>query len=294
MMMANGTESADGTARRQTRIHRLIEDQVVVLIPGCHDALSAAIVEKTGFSAGIISGSALSASLLGKPDIGLLTQPEMAETTRLICAAAPHIPFIADADTGGGNALNVQRTVKDLIAAGAAGCFLEDQEWPKKCGRCLKPFSSNYYSSFVSIIKVNGHMPGKKVIPADEHAAKNSSCKRSYWGFRLFSWWLGPMPDLLMVSQKPFRGLIFTWRRDTHSYEDCLSRSKSKRKGYHNRQTAAVTNSSGPSPDSSSSTLTAADVETIVTQVLLCTNLHSSALSTTLRFADGKNHWDLP
>ncbi|GFZ14575.1 hypothetical protein Acr_24g0007650 [Actinidia rufa] len=54
-------------------------------------------------------------------------------------------------------------------------------------------------------------------------------------------------------------------RRDTHSYEDCRSRSKSKRKGYHNRQTAAVTDSSGPSPDSSSSTLTAADVETIVT-----------------------------
>ncbi|GFY93540.1 hypothetical protein Acr_08g0019360 [Actinidia rufa] len=70
-------------------------------------------------------------------------------------------------------------------------------------------------------------------------------------------------------------------RRDTHSYEDCRSRSKPKRKGYHNRQTAAVTNSSGPSPDSPSSTLTVADVETIVTQVLSRTNLHSSALSTT-------------
>ncbi|GFZ12664.1 hypothetical protein Acr_23g0010490 [Actinidia rufa] len=70
-------------------------------------------------------------------------------------------------------------------------------------------------------------------------------------------------------------------RQDTHSYEDCRSRSKPKRKGYHNRQTAAVTNSSGPSPDSPSSTLTAADVETIVTQVLSRTNLHSSALSTT-------------
>ncbi|GFS35873.1 hypothetical protein Acr_00g0042610 [Actinidia rufa] len=67
-------------------------------------------------------------------------------------------------------------------------------------------------------------------------------------------------------------------RRDTHSYEDCHSRSKSKRKEYHNRQTAVVTDSSGPSPDSSSSTLTAADVETTVTQVLSRTNLHSSAL----------------
>ncbi|GFY88785.1 hypothetical protein Acr_06g0007250 [Actinidia rufa] len=72
-------------------------------------------------------------------------------------------------------------------------------------------------------------------------------------------------------------------RRDTHSYEDCRSRLKPKRKGYHNRQTAAVTNSSGPSPDSPSSTLTAADVETIVTQVLSRTNLHSSALSRPLQ-----------
>ncbi|GFS44208.1 hypothetical protein Acr_00g0089110 [Actinidia rufa] len=72
-------------------------------------------------------------------------------------------------------------------------------------------------------------------------------------------------------------------RRDTHSYEDCRSRAlKSRCKGYHNRQTAAVTDSTGPSPDSSSSsTLTAADVETIVTQVLSRTNIHSSALSTT-------------
>ncbi|GFY90849.1 hypothetical protein Acr_07g0010460 [Actinidia rufa] len=79
-------------------------------------------------------------------------------------------------------------------------------------------------------------------------------------------------------SQKKYCGFC---RRDTHSYEDCRSRPRSKRKGYHNRQTAAVTDSSGPSPDSSSSTLTAADVETIVTQVLSRTNIHSSALSTT-------------
>ncbi|GFS35406.1 zinc-binding ribosomal protein family protein [Actinidia rufa] len=70
-------------------------------------------------------------------------------------------------------------------------------------------------------------------------------------------------------------------KRDIHSYEDCRSRLKSRRKGYHNRQTAAVTDSIGPSPDSSSSTLTAADVKIIVTQVLSRTNIHSSTLSTT-------------
>ncbi|KAF8411705.1 hypothetical protein HHK36_004263 [Tetracentron sinense] len=116
--------------------------------------LSAATVQKTGFSAGFISSYAVSASRLGKPDLGLLTYapgalcasplsaslspPEMAEAARFVCAAAPLIPIIADAgkilDTGGGNALNVQRTIKDLIAAGVAGCFLEDQAWPKKYG----------------------------------------------------------------------------------------------------------------------------------------------------------------
>ncbi|XP_058097365.1 carboxyvinyl-carboxyphosphonate phosphorylmutase, chloroplastic-like [Magnolia sinica] len=143
------------TAKMPTRIERLIQEQGVVLMPGCYDALSAAIVQKSGFSAGFISGYALSASLLGKPDFGLLTPPEMAETARLVCAAAPLIPIIADADTGGGNALNVQRTVRDLIAAGAAGCFLEDQAWPKKCG----------------------HMHGKQVIAAEEHAAKIASAR---------------------------------------------------------------------------------------------------------------------
>ncbi|CAA7013469.1 unnamed protein product [Microthlaspi erraticum] len=147
--------SVNPTARIQTRIHRLIEEQGIVLMPGCYDALSAAIVQQTGFSAGFVSGYALSASLLGKPDFGLLTPPEMAATARSVCASAPNIPIIADADTGGGNALNVQRTVKDLIAAGAAGCFLEDQAWPKKCG----------------------HMRGKQVIPAEEHAAKIASAR---------------------------------------------------------------------------------------------------------------------
>ncbi|KAJ4841692.1 hypothetical protein Tsubulata_002100 [Turnera subulata] len=150
-MQASSSPSSSST----TRMHRLIEDQGIVLMPGCYDALSAAIVQNTGFSAGFISGYALSASLLGKPDFGLLTPPEMAATARMVCAAAPLIPIIADADTGGGNALNVQRTIKDLIASGAAGCFLEDQAWPKKCG----------------------HMRGKQVIPAEEHAAKIASAR---------------------------------------------------------------------------------------------------------------------
>ncbi|GFS41544.1 hypothetical protein Acr_00g0075010 [Actinidia rufa] len=91
-------------------------------------------------------------------------------------------------------------------------------------------------------------------------------------------------------SQKKYYNFC---RRDNHSYEDCRSCYKPKRKGYYNRHTATVTNSIEPSPDfTSSSTLITADVETIVTQVLSRTNIQSSALSTTLGSADGENHWD--
>ncbi|XP_074562337.1 carboxyvinyl-carboxyphosphonate phosphorylmutase, chloroplastic-like [Curcuma longa] len=148
---------SDGAGRRKTRLHRLIEEEGIVLMPGIYDALSAAVLQSLGFKAGFVSGYAVSASRLGMPDIGLLTPPEMAEAARAICAAAPNVAFIVDADTGGGNALNVQRTVRDIIATGAAGLFLEDQVWPKKCG----------------------HMQGKQVIPAGEHAAKIAAAREA-------------------------------------------------------------------------------------------------------------------
>ncbi|EAY82504.1 hypothetical protein OsI_37721 [Oryza sativa Indica Group] len=150
----NGSGAA-AAAGRSTSVSRKIESEGAVLMPGVYDALSAAIVQKTGFYAGFISGYAVSGSFLGTPDVGLLTPPEMAEVARRICASAPNTLFIADADTGGGNALNVKRTVQDLMAAGAAGCFLEDQAWPKKCG----------------------HMHGKQVIPAEEHAVKIAAAR---------------------------------------------------------------------------------------------------------------------
>lgn len=134
---AGGARAAGGG----TSIHKLLERDGSVLMPGCYDALSATIIEKQGFSAAFISGYATSASLLGKPDFGLLTPPEMCATARFVCNTV-RIPVIVDADTGGGNALNVRRTVKELIAAGAAGCFLEDQVWPKKCGEFPLPPSA--------------------------------------------------------------------------------------------------------------------------------------------------------
>ncbi|KAJ8438287.1 LOW QUALITY PROTEIN: hypothetical protein Cgig2_003750 [Carnegiea gigantea] len=135
-----------------------------VLLPGVHDALAACVVQKVGFKAGFVSGFGVSASHLGKPDFGLLTTAEMTEVARRVCSASPKVAYIVDVDTGGGGPLNVQRVVKDLIKAGASGIFLEDQLWPKKCG----------------------HMQGKQVVPAEEHAAKIAAARDAIGDADLF------------------------------------------------------------------------------------------------------------
>lgn len=121
----------------------------ILVMPGVYDALSAKIAALSGFEVIFITGYSLSATLLGEPDFGLLTQTEMLSAAQRICAVV-ETPVIVDADTGYGNALNVIRTVKELIRAGAAGMFLEDQVWPKRCG----------------------HMKGKQVIPLEEQLKK--------------------------------------------------------------------------------------------------------------------------
>nr|VFK24426.1 MAG: 2-Methylisocitrate lyase, PEP mutase family [Candidatus Kentron sp. LPFa]VFK35840.1 MAG: 2-Methylisocitrate lyase, PEP mutase family [Candidatus Kentron sp. LPFa] len=133
----------------QTRIHRILDKVGALSFPGIYDTLSAKIAERVGFPMAFVSGYAVSATAIGEPDFGLLTQTEIVERARLICASVD-IPVIVDADTGYGNPLNVYRTVEQLIAAGAAGCFLEDQQWPKRCG----------------------HMRGKKVIDRAEYLYK--------------------------------------------------------------------------------------------------------------------------
>jgi 2-methylisocitrate lyase-like PEP mutase family enzyme len=131
------------------RIRTLLEHETV-LMPGVWDALSARLVAEAGFGVAFLSGYATAGTSLGLPDFGYLTQTEIAEVARRVCAAAPGVAVIVDADTGHGNALNTIRTVELLEAAGAAGIFLEDQVWPKKCG----------------------HMAGKRVVPAEEWLAK--------------------------------------------------------------------------------------------------------------------------
>src|SRR5882724_5810939 len=104
-----------------------------LIMPGVYDALSAKIAARAGFEVIFITGYSLSATLLGEPDFGLLTQTEVVNATQRVYSVID-TPVIVDADTGYGNAINVIRTVHDLIRAGAAGMFLEDQIWPKRCG----------------------------------------------------------------------------------------------------------------------------------------------------------------
>lgn len=114
-------------------IQNILNQVGALAFPGIYDTLSAKIAEQVGFPMAFISGYSLAAATIGEPDFGLLTQTEVVERARAICNSVS-IPIIVDADTGYGNPLNVHRTVTQLIDAGAKGCFLEDQVWPKKCG----------------------------------------------------------------------------------------------------------------------------------------------------------------
>jgi len=121
-----------------------------VLMPGVWDALSARMAARAGFTTVFVSGYATAGTLLGLPDFGYLTQTEMAEVGGRVCRAIPEVAVVLDGDTGHGNALNTRRTVELFEAVGAAGVFLEDQVWPKRCG----------------------HLRGKRVVAPEEWLAK--------------------------------------------------------------------------------------------------------------------------
>ena len=120
-----------------------------VAAPGVYDALTATIAAAAGFEALYVSGAAIAYTRLGRPDIGLVSMSEVAETVALI-ADRVAVPLIVDADTGYGNALNVQRAVRIFERAGAAAIQLEDQTFPKRCG----------------------HLRDKSLIPAQDMAGK--------------------------------------------------------------------------------------------------------------------------
>jgi 2-methylisocitrate lyase-like PEP mutase family enzyme len=119
--------------RATTRLRELIARGPTLYVPGCYNAMSARVLEASGFEAIYMTGYGTSLSLTGLPDVGLTTGTEMAMNARYI-ASAVRVPLIADADTGFGNAINVVRTVREYIGAGVAGLHMEDQLSPKRCG----------------------------------------------------------------------------------------------------------------------------------------------------------------
>jgi len=131
------------------KLKNMLKDKKILIAPGAYDVISAKIIEKTGFDAVYMTGYGTSASVLGQPDVGLLTMNEMVKRANDIVNVV-NVPVIADADTGYGNPLNVRRTVIEYEKAGVAGIQLEDQVFPKRCG----------------------HMLGRRVIPVEDMVQK--------------------------------------------------------------------------------------------------------------------------
>lgn len=135
--------------KKASILREKVERRRALVVPGCHDALSARVIEAAGFEAIQISGFGIAGSQLGKPDVGMLEMKDVLDRTWDIVRAVD-IPVMADIDTGGGNALNAIEITEKLIAMGVAGVNIEDQNFPKRCG----------------------HMEGKQVISAEEMAGK--------------------------------------------------------------------------------------------------------------------------
>lgn len=131
-----------------TRFRNMLKEPGAIVMPGVYDAISAKIAESTGFKMVAHSGGSANASM-GLPDLGLVSLGEMRDRLGQMVRAIS-IPLFADADTGYGVPINVYRTVKEFIWAGVAGLFIEDQQWPKRCG----------------------HLEGKQLITAEELTAK--------------------------------------------------------------------------------------------------------------------------
>jgi carboxyvinyl-carboxyphosphonate phosphorylmutase len=138
-----------GRGGQTGRLRRLLDAPAPVVAPGAYDALSARLIELAGFDAVYLTGFGASASLLGRPDVGLLSGSEMVDHARRLVQAVD-VPVIADADTGYGNPLNVIRTVREYEQAGVAALHLEDQASPKRCG----------------------HLSGKVLVPTADMEAK--------------------------------------------------------------------------------------------------------------------------
>jgi 2-methylisocitrate lyase-like PEP mutase family enzyme len=176
-------------------MNRVLELRALLARPGlrpmpcCFDALSARLVELAGFELGFMSGFGVSAARIGAPDTGLVSYAEMLDQGRNICAAV-RIPMIGDADTGYGNAVNVQRTLRGYLQAGFAGVMFEDQLAPKRCG----------------------HTEGKQVVARAEAIARLKAAVDARDEARKSG------DDIVIVAR--------TDARQTHGLEEALERAR--------------------------------------------------------------------
>jgi carboxyvinyl-carboxyphosphonate phosphorylmutase len=135
--------------RATTRLRQMLQEPGIIAAPGAYDCLTARIIQQAGFPAVYMTGAGTSVAKLGYPDLALATGSEMIANAAEI-AAAVDVPVIADADTGYGGVLNVQRTIRQYERAGVAAIHIEDQEFPKRCG----------------------HLDNKRVISTEDMAQK--------------------------------------------------------------------------------------------------------------------------
>lgn len=131
------------------KVHPLIADGEIMVVPGVYDCLTAKLAQEAGFTSCVLTGYGVAAAALGEPDLGLLTQTHIMDAAMRVCSAVD-IAVIVDGDTGYGGVLNVSYMVRELVKMGARGILLEDQTWPKRCG----------------------HLSEKQVVPLEEHRAK--------------------------------------------------------------------------------------------------------------------------
>lgn len=157
--------------RARPWLRPLLDAPGLVVAPGAYDVITARLVEQAGFPACYMTGSGVSISTLGIPDIGLVSLYEVLLRLEQITGAVS-VPVIADADTGFGNPLNVLRTVAEFERRGAAAVQLEDQEMPKKCG----------------------HEPGRRIVPVEEMVAKLEAARAAR-----------SSPDLVIVARTDAR-----------------------------------------------------------------------------------------
>lgn len=174
---------------RAATLRRLLAEPKCHRVPCAWDAVSGKMIGEAGFPFTFMSGFAVSVGRIGEPDLGLISYGEMVDQVRNICAATP-IPVIADGDTGYGNALNVERTVKGYAQAGAAAVMIEDQVAPKRCG----------------------HTKGKLVVDRGEAVDRIRAAVHAREQMRATG------GDILILARTDSRG--------THSLEEALWRAK--------------------------------------------------------------------